>query len=75
MQSRFMVVPSQVTKHIGGCFHIKRLEDVYAELGLYEAHVEGMQSSNIVLIGCMFLYSRSSFVQGSKVAHNSEGAL
>ena len=46
------------------------------EQGSYEAHIaEGMLSSNIVLIGCMLLYSRSGFVQGSKVAHNSEGAL
>ena len=28
-----------------------RLEDVYAEFGLYEAHVEGMQPSASMLIG------------------------
>ena len=46
-----VVVPSEGTKHIGGCCHVTRLEDVYAELGLYEAHIEGMWSSNPVLIG------------------------
>ena len=30
---------------------MRRLEDVYVELGLYEAHIEGMQSSNSLLIG------------------------
>ena len=34
-----------------GCCLVKRLKDVYAELGLYEAHVEGMWPSNSVLIG------------------------
>ena len=37
-----VVVPSEGTKHIGGCCHVKRLEDVYVELGFYEAHVEGI---------------------------------
>ena len=46
-----MDVPSAGTKHIGGCCHVKRLEDVYVEFRLYEAHVEGMQASNSVLIG------------------------
>ena len=32
-----------------------------------------MLSSNTVLIGCMLLYSRTSFVQGSEVGHNLEG--
>ena len=30
-----VVVPSEGTKHIGGCCHMKRLEGVYVELGLY----------------------------------------
>ena len=47
-----MVFPSQGTKHIGGCCHVKRLENVYAKLGMLdEAHVEGMRSSNPVLMG------------------------
>ena len=46
-----VLVPSEGTKHIGGCCHMKRLEDVYVEFRLYEAHVEGMQASNSVLIG------------------------
>ena len=46
-----VVVPSEGTKHIGGCCHVKRLEDVYAEFGLYEAHLEGMRPSNSMLIG------------------------
>ena len=64
------------TSQIGGRCHMRRLEDVYAELGSYEAHVaEGMLSSNIVLIECMLLYSRFGFVQGLKVAHKLEGVL
>ena len=43
-----VVVPFEGTKHIGECCHVNRLEDVYAEFGLYEAHVEGMWSSNFV---------------------------
>ena len=55
---------------------MRRLEDVYVELGSYDTHiVVVMLSTNRVLIRCMMLYSRSGFVQGSKVAHNSEGAL
>ena len=46
-----VVVPSEATKHIGGCCHVKRLKDVYAEFGLYEARIEGTHSSNYVLIG------------------------
>ena len=62
------------TSQIGGRCHMRRLEDFYVELGSYEAHVaEGMLSSNTVLIGCMLLYSRTSFVQGSEVGHNLEG--
>ena len=64
------------TSKIGECCHMRRLEDVYAEIGSYVAHdVEGLLSSNIVLIGCIVLYSISSFVHGSEVAHNSKGAL
>ena len=29
---------------------MKRLEDVYVDLGLYEAHVEGMRLSNFMLM-------------------------
>ena len=46
-----MVVPFECIKHIGGCCHVKRLEDVYAKLRLDEAHVEGMRPSNSMLIG------------------------
>ena len=51
LSATMVVVPSEGTKHIGGCSHVKRMEDVYAELGLYEAQVEGIRSSNSVLIG------------------------
>ena len=50
LSTNMVVAPSEGTKHIGGCCHVKKLEDVYARLGLYEAHVEGMRSSNSVLI-------------------------
>ena len=46
-----VVVPYKGTKYIVGFCHVKRLEDVYAELGLYEAHIEGMRSSNSMLNG------------------------
>ena len=45
-----VVVSSEGTKHIGGCCYMKRFEDDYVELGLYEAHVEGRRSSNYVFI-------------------------
>ena len=45
-----MVVPFECIKHIGGCCHVKTLEDVYVELVLCEAYVEGMRLSNFVLI-------------------------
>ena len=50
LQATMMVVPSEGTKHIGGCCHVKTLEDVYVELVLCEAYVEGMRLSNFVLI-------------------------
>ena len=44
-------VSSEGTKHRGGCWKVKRLEDVFVEWGLCEAHVEGILSSNIFPLG------------------------
>ena len=50
LSTTMVVVPSEGTKHMCGCCHVKRLDDNYAELGLFEAHVEGMRSSYPMLI-------------------------
>ena len=42
LSATMVIVPSKGTNHIGGYSHVKRLEDVYAKLGLYEAHIKDM---------------------------------